>query len=376
MLIYIITFSISLIFIFLSDRSSKLGKNGKEISAKVIYCLLVFIAILLPSLLAGFRDYSVGTDVLIYGNTWFNNAIKTPNFFVYTKWATSSSVGFLYATFNYIISLFTNNPHYFYFWYSFVESLIIYLALKKNKDILDITLGFAIYLFMFFNLTLNILRQSMALVILFYGFIYIRKHKPIKFVIVTLVASLFHNTALIGMILYLIYIFVNKKPKFLYQITTIFITLLFVMFFDEFQGILLGNDIISQRYNIYMNNNALSGGGFYTHIVLMCLPTLLLYLLSKSNDNNIFTGLKMFVVISTILSLLNLKMAVLSRITQYFDIFFIYALAFIIKNGVQLKLKTVSLNKVLLFIYLVIYWVIIYGVMKSGETVPYVFMMY
>lgn len=378
MTIYIITFLISLFLMFLSIKCLNLEKIKRSALLKIIYYLLVFTAILLPSLLAGCRDYSIGTDVLIYGNTWFNNAVRTPNFFVYTKWATSSSIGFLYATFNYIISLFTSNPHYFYFWYSFTESTIVFLALKKNQDIVNVTWGFAIYLFMFFNLTLNVLRQSMALVILLYGFIYIRKHKPIKFAIVTMIAFLFHNTALIGIVMYLIYIFVNKKPKFLYQVLATIATLVFVVFFEKFQNILLGNGIISQRYNFYMNNSSLASGGFYTHIVLMCLPTLMLYLLSKTNnvDESVFNGLKMFVIISTILSLLNLKMAALSRITQYFDIYFIYALAFIINHGVQLKVKAISFNKVFLLAYLLTYWIIIYGVINSGETVPYVFMMY
>lgn len=376
MLIYIVTFLVSLGIIFFAEKNIKPKESKSAYLFVFFYWALILIAITLPSLLAGFRDYSIGTDVLIYGNAWFNNATKASNFFIYTKWAVSSSIGFLYATFNYIISRFSSNPHYFYFWYSFVESWIVFLGLKRNQDIINLPLGFATYLFMFFNLTLNVLRQSMALVILFYGFTYIRKYKIFKFLLTVFIAYLFHNTALIGILIYLIYLFVNKKPKFLFQILTVLGTLIFVFFFDSFQALLLENDIISQRYNFYMNNNNLASGGFYTHFVLMCLPILLLYLFSKNRSDNVFAGLQMIVIISTILSLLDLKMAALSRITQYFDIYFIYAISYIEEHGIQIKAKSLCLNRALFMAYLLIYWIIIYGIINSGETVPYVFMMY
>ena len=47
------------------------------------YTIVIF-AILIPSLIAGLRDFSVGTDVRLYGNFWFEYAGKM-NFLEYAQ---------------------------------------------------------------------------------------------------------------------------------------------------------------------------------------------------------------------------------------------------------------------------------------------------
>ena len=84
----------------------------------------------------------------------------------------------------------------------------------------------------------------------------------------------------------------------------------------------------------------------------------------------------MIVIVSALLSILNLKIAFLSRITLYFDIFFVFALGYIVDKGKNINYKSLSFNKIILFIYLLTYWIIIYALMGSGETVPYIFMTY
>lgn len=377
MFIYLFVFFLS---ILLLSAEEKIAVNNTSISkglnANRIFCLLLLLlAILPPSLLAGFRDYSIGTDVSVYGNIWFNIAVKTPSFLNYINWATSSSIGFLYALFNYVVARFTNNPHFFYFWYSFIEIAIVVFTLKKNRDLVSLPIGMAIFLFLFFNLSLNILRQGMSLVILLYGFSYIRQKNLIKYTICLLIAYLFHNTALIGILVYLIYNYSNKKPRIVYQLIIVLVTLVIICGFTQIQSYLLNVNILDQRYSTYLNNSNLVRGGFLTHLFLFCFPTLMLYFFNKS-ENNTFYGLRMIVIVSALLSILNLKIAFLSRITLYFDIFFVFALGYIVDKGKNINYKSLSFNKIILFIYLLTYWIIIYALMGSGETVPYIFMTY
>ena len=60
----------------------------------------------------------------------------------------------------------------------------------------------------------------------------------------------------------------------------------------------------------------------------------------------------MIVIVSALLSILNLKIAFLSRITLYFDIFFVFALGYIVDKGKNINYKSLSFNKIILFIYL------------------------
>lgn len=126
MIIYILMFICSLFFIYIGEQLD-VEKNFKKtavlVGNSVFYVPSIIkmttiggiylLAILLPSFLAGYRDYTIGTDVLVYGNIWFHNAILSNNFWNYMEWANNSSIGVLYATFNYVVSRFTSNVHIF-----------------------------------------------------------------------------------------------------------------------------------------------------------------------------------------------------------------------------------------------------------------------
>lgn len=379
MFFYIGWFVVSLCLIFFAENylittDDIIQQNNINVIIafkKVFYIAFIIIAVLIPSLIAGLRDYSIGTDVMIYGNIWFNNAVHTSDFFSYIQWALSSSIGFLYATFNYVIAKFTQNPHYFYFWYSFAENFIVFWAIKRNRDIVKATPAMAVYLFMFFNLTLNILRQGMALIILVWGFKNIRNKQFLKYAVVVLIAYLFHSTAILGIFIYFIYWLVNDNLSELNELLLIILCLLGIILFQTMSNSLLNNSLINQRYSVYTINQS---GGFYQHFILLCMPTLLLYLFSYIRKDNVFKGLRIIVIFSTLLGFLTLQVASLGRITQYFDIFFIFALPYVLNSSYRIHIKNVSLNNVILLIYLIVYWIIIYSVMKSGQTVPYIYM--
>ena len=193
---YIITFGISLLFIYMSEK-----KN---------YCkqLFIILGLLVPSILAGVRDYSVGTDVLLYGNGWFERAVQ---------------FGVGYAFINFIISRFTNNTHVFYFLYELLQLTILYYVLKRYKDKISITFAFAIYYFCYFNLSLNLLRQIMALLLVLYSYRYVEDKKIIKFIVTIFIATLVHSSAIVGIVLFPIKVAVdNKQWKKIFKIFTLY----------------------------------------------------------------------------------------------------------------------------------------------------------
>ena len=373
MYIYLIIFAISIFIIGLAEKFRLKSRNKKK--SKVFYLFIAFIGILLPSILAGLRDYSIGTDVLVYGNDWFNRAVNATDFNLYTRWATSSSIGYLYAVFNFVVSRFTANPHYFYFYLNLMEGIIVYSAIFRNKDILNVTDGWATYLFLFYNFTLNILRNGMALCILLWGFYYIRKQKPIKYLIVVYIATLFHATAIIGIIIYILYYLLNKSNSQINKLFTLLVTGLSVLFFQEIGHFLIENEMISERYFGFLENGG--RGGFILHLFVFSLPILGLYFkvdFSKLKVKRVFYLLEEIVIVSFLMSFFNMFSSALSRITNYFDFFYVLAVPYIFDQQMIFKYKNFDLNKLVMYVYLIIYWLITYMWMRSGETVPFVFM--
>ena len=72
MLIYIVTFILSLLMFKLSNINSKYSK------------IFSFFGILFPCLVAAFRSLSIGTDVQVYINPLFQTALRSNNYFSYS----------------------------------------------------------------------------------------------------------------------------------------------------------------------------------------------------------------------------------------------------------------------------------------------------
>lgn len=90
--------------------------------------------------------------------------------------------------------------------------------------------------------------------------------------------------------------------------------------------------------------------------------------------NRVFYLLEEIVILATLLSFLNIVSSTVSRINSYFDFFYILAVPYIFNKRVNFKLKEVNLNRIIMYGYLIIYWMIFYGWMRAGETVPFIFM--
>lgn len=378
MTIYLLTFAVSFVASYCSDKIELL-LTRKSKWLKVGSLFLMMIAILSVSILAGCRDYTIGTDVLMYGNPWLFNAIKYhSNPSLYLKLATQSSIGYLYALFNYIVAQFTSNPHWFYFWYSLTENFVIYWAIRRNKEIITPNQGWSVYLLLFYNSTLNVLRNWMALAIILWGFKYIRERKLIRYLITVYVAYLFHSSAYIGLLPYIVNLFLQRdegknKNIHIKKLIIIFITSIFVIFFIQIINHFAEVGVVSERYQEYVKLT--TSGGFMVHLIGLGLPTLLLFVIQqKLRGNKNFELFETYAWIMTLLGLLINIYAYLSRIALYFDVYLIYSLPFVIKNGISFKFRNIRVNNLILFAYLVIYWLLIYGYLKSGETVPYMYM--
>lgn len=152
-------------------------------------CVWVIVTAL--TLVAGLRAYSVGldTDNYIEKFTYIQNGT-----FQYAYGLEESFKYFCYA----ILRIF---PHY--------SALLTVLALISNALIIWRLWDFrkvasfgtmvACYYMGFYFMSLNTMRQFCAIAIILYASKYLMKHQILRYIVGVLVASLFHQSALLGM---------------------------------------------------------------------------------------------------------------------------------------------------------------------------------
>ncbi len=180
MVVYISMLLLSVVFMYKAKTQSSLKK-------KYLYCFLSFLPFLLVS---GLR-YDVGTDYInryVYDFNRTYQGYRVPNM----------EVGFhllMKAT-----MLVSCEPQLMFFITSLLINGFIFLTVIKESK--DPVYSICIYFFLgFFFDSLNIMRQYLAMSVVFIGFYYLLKNKKLLFIVSVLLASLFHSTALIMLVL-------------------------------------------------------------------------------------------------------------------------------------------------------------------------------
>lgn len=212
-MIYIVFFLISCFLIWLSEKSrSRYIKN-----------FLVLIAILLPCILAGMRADTIGTDVRVYVEPLYNAAKQSTSFSSYMnqrwfyiwryKYVYDFEIGFVLLV--YLIEKIGGSIGLVLFFIHILILSPVYLGLKRINKRYPIWLGMLVFYMLFYNTSLNMMRQWIAMSILFYGLCYLLEHEKKKYFIVVIVACLFHTSALVGFAIYFLYMYSQKQREYI-----------------------------------------------------------------------------------------------------------------------------------------------------------------
>ena len=247
MLVYII-------FILLIFTLPLLGKikivKGVEIYGYTVAFIVIFI-------FCAFRfdvgyDYSMYYGLIEGGFKFFDDQINRIEFLSTQLIIFSNYIGFY--QFFFIVS-------------SFVITYFFYKAIKENS--LDKWLSTLIFVSfpIFFFMSLSIVRQYMAVAILFYCFKFIKQRKLWTYLFVVLFCSFLHKSSILALPIYFLYgNFINKK---------IIILIYFLGFFSS--GILVFLiRLTSGGYSIYLGQIEGEGGNliliFFQILGLFLLP--------------------------------------------------------------------------------------------------------
>ena len=242
MLPYIVVFSLS---IFLYKCSLKSVSRGLS---KI--CLL--LCILVPSLLVGFRDESLGLDWRGYGIEIWKIANHIDRFADFLSVYTAIESG--YKLINYAVAHISGNCHVFFFFHQLILiSIAVTIAYmyREHRNSEYILLFYFLYLF---NPSINILRQSIAMMISFLAYVvWDKKYFKVSYTL-SAVACLFHFSAIIA---FCIYILSKQKYFFMKYKQPILLFLLF--FFLSNSSLIMEGSVYSNALRNLIDLNIVSG---------------------------------------------------------------------------------------------------------------------
>lgn len=360
MIIYLVFFAISFLLIYLSEKY----KNNKKISYS-----LEIVAILTLSILAGIRSLDIGTDVKTYVQPAFMHTIVSglDNYF-------TSQIEIGYMILNYLVSLFTHRISILLFVIQFIIIFFSYQGIKKIcKD--NSNMGFMIFIILFYNMSLNIVRQFLALAFLLYSFKFLYQKKYLITILIIILSSLFHKSAIIFLAVPLLYKFAEKIkkrdiPSFVIAIAT---GLLTILLFDNLLSLFVKIGFLPEKYLFYQDHYVNATLNFQFIFIMVDLVIILLYLfqrnkkLNKENESTLFYY---FALIDILFLIVGARYDVINRVGLYFRVpAYVYYLSKIDLFFTSQKNKKL-VNYCVIAICLLI-WCYIYILGNAGATYPY-----
>lgn len=175
---------------------------------------LIVVSVIALSLFAALRDVSVGTDVTVYLTSNFHVASR----YEYLDYISRYRIEPGYYTFVWIIQRLFHNIHAFFFFHQlFIASVIYYVGWKYIKtEGVFFPLYIYMYLIMWYGVTFNIIRQTIGITIVFLAFDLLKKGKWIPYIGSIAVASLFHTSLWVALLLPLLKWISYKRYNLLY----------------------------------------------------------------------------------------------------------------------------------------------------------------
>lgn len=364
MIIYIIMFLCSLLLIYISYI----------INNKFIRKLLLLCGLLLPCLLAAFRNLSIGTDTSGYVFRLFNWSQYSNHFYDFVnlclKAGDLNDFGYLFITF--VSYKFFGNIKFLFFISEFLVIFPIFLSLTiKSKNKSTIILGMLFFYLYIYNVSLNMVRQSIAISFLILGLTLLDTKQTKKSVLCLIIAVLFHKTAVVGGVLYLIYALIKRDKKemkvFLFLIYVI--SIISVLFYKEF--IVLISDLNIYAHGVeYLNKYSIFDPKIMDTCVYVFL--LLVYMFNNKEYKETIINSK-FYNFMIAESLIILQFGMFIRYADRLSLYFLYP--FLI-NGLPYlydNQKNMQKSKLILIIFFIFYWFYSFVILNLHETIPYVF---
>jgi len=380
---------------------------GNNLKNQKINKICIFLGLLLPCIIAGLRNYSVGTDIKVYLLPLYNEAHNFNQYFMYIKstiitgynnsvvYVSSYDYGFTFLV--YLIARTVNN---FQFLLLTIEATIIFPMYFGSKKIFhdnkSIAMFILVYLFFFYAIGLNAMRQMMSLSIFFYGFCcYFSKSNKYKIsLIVSIILSIaFHKTAVLYIFIVASYKIFEcfkgkkisyKKEKFKINgiILVVFLSFILSFIIDFYMLDDLLSSIGLNHYAYYLYGKSLGIPGLFIFKIPLyyLISVLLKKCLNKSNEEEKYFIILLLAneIFATILYHVNIYAIRIGYVSQLLLLMYVCNYFPKISKSIQKTslLRKIKFNKakfinLMFYAYLFIYWFYYTVICGSNQVIPY-----
>lgn len=360
-ILYIVFFSIS---IYWSRQYDIKKQSVISQRTKLLYGVLITLPIII---LQGLR-YDVGTDYFNYLSLYkgFSQGNK-----VFLKWYQSEPLFILLCRILYATTQGSNIA--FFLFNAILMNVLLFLTFDYYKDQVNLPMMYFFYYMLCFPEFLNLERQGLAVIIIWYATKYIHEKKPGRFLCCVLIATLFHNTAIIGISFYLVELFRGKYGRYIKKI------LIALMICSPF---LLKPTInfmskqwsFFQRYNKFLRTDTISTIEYFTSTFLFFLLMLIIVwtfniILKKSRIDFLWI---LFLWIAQLASyLLSNYIEWGFRMSFYFEFGIMFAYSFVCTRLERQGNKIIF--NIFAFLMLLFYFTYKSYIQQYGEIIPYHF---
>ena len=287
----------------------------KTDKTRKIYKHFLILTMFLIGCIVGLRSFTVGHDTYNYAHI-FRSVIRLDfdSLFTTAPWNVLEK-GYLLLM--WVFGRICPYPSVFFLVIAIAEFQIVSRWLSQNTK--KPFIGVLIFFCMFLTFFLTGLRQNIAMVILLLSYRFLKEDKYIKFVLVVLLASLFHTSALV----FLLALAAHKlKPKYYITICAVAFPVMY----------LFRNSVFLRLTNLYYRYNRfdiINNGEPITYIIMILLVvfgTLALIEFGVMNfedellRNNTFNNLNIIATSFLFLPLVGVNGSVL-RIVMYFSMY-------------------------------------------------------
>lgn len=333
---------------FISAYVSRISKDKKILS--IMYAAIVGLILII---VAAFRSNIGDTELYMHSYTGLNNY----------KFSFDGDWGF--SLFQYWLYTISTDPQLLIIVTSIITNLLNVLGFYFYKSYFELQ----IYMFItsgYYIVTMNGIRQSMAAAFLFVFCKLIEKEKLMQYSIVVLIASTFHQSALIMIPLYFI---VRSKAWSKTTLSIIIVSCIGFIFFSQLFPVLL--EILQDtNYGYYAEHTADMQGSSFMRVIVNMVPVVLAYLKRKElnekwSNSNIFIN---FAIINVIFTAFGMYNWIFNRFTIYFQLYNFVLIPYIIKNCFQGKEKRLMYLLLLICYFFFFYYEQVIGLKTYYAT--------
>lgn len=370
-MIYLIFLCIScLALLFITKFNIKINESSFTIDFGKILTVFLF------TLLTASRTFSVGTDTInyIYSAKSIQNNYSSLSSIIHGYYIEPG-----YGVLEYICMKWLGDVHFLFMFEALILLVGLFCFIHNFENRISIPLAFLVFFSFYFNSSLNISRQYIAVGIGFFAAKFLLENKKISYFICCIAATIFHSTGLLLFISYFIsrFLFTPKKnTSFARRVLLLVVGIMgLCMMIRPITTTLASFGVIPAKYVGFLHASEATSSLVLTVLVNLPLLLLLLYLknqlLEYDERNRIVIALYL---IGFFVSLLNTVFGNVGRLAVFWTSWqiILYPECCELLCSRQSSGLSRMLTKIIFVLFFVAYWY--YCVIYRGfsATTPYI----